>query len=235
MNIHSVVVSHCQRHPEEVCIICKQDFLDQKHRVILGEKGSHSINLASERLHDGIHAEAGDFVHRTCRGQYTNQKAIEGKLKKTLNLKSPKKRRQPGSEDSKPKCLFCGKEEKDQNRGGKRSLVGQLKALQTVEFQETVLRICSSRGNSWARDVKGKIEFLQDCVAHDVVYHNACFSNFRSDCQIQRCFGAKSRQEKNHVLGGITIHDSPHLTVSSNTLILSKSLCETWLTLWLNI
>ena len=78
---------------------------------------SQSINLASERLYDGIHAEAGDLVHRTCRGQYTNQKATEGKLKKKLKLKSPKKRRQPRSEDSKPKCLFCGKEEKDQKRG----------------------------------------------------------------------------------------------------------------------
>ena len=67
--------------------------------------------------------------------------------------------------------LVCGKEEKDQTRRGKRSLVRQLKAVQIVEFQETVLRICSSRGDSWARDVKGEISFLQDCVAHDVVYH----------------------------------------------------------------
>ena len=58
------------------------------------------------------------MVHRTCRGQYTNQKAIQGKLKKTLKLQSPEKRRQPRSEDSKPKCLFCGKEEKDQKGGG---------------------------------------------------------------------------------------------------------------------
>ena len=71
--------------------------------------------------------------------------------------------------------LVCGKEEKDQKRGCKRSLVGQLKAEQTVEFQETVLQICSSQGDSSARDVKGKIEFLQDCVAQDVVCHNACF------------------------------------------------------------
>ena len=77
------------------------------------------INLASERLHDGIHVEAGDLVHRTCRGQYTNQKAIEGKLKKTLKLTSPKRRRQPRSEDSKLKCLLCGKEEKDQKGGRK--------------------------------------------------------------------------------------------------------------------
>ena len=144
------------------------------------------------------------MVHRTCRGQYTNQKPIEGKLKKTLKLKSPKKRRQPRSEDYKPKCLFCGKEEKDQERGGggggggggKRSLVGQLKAVQTVEFQETVFRICSSRGDSWARDVKGKIEFLQDCVAHDVVYHNACFSNVRSDCQIPKMFRSEEPARK---------------------------------------
>ena len=177
------------------------------------------------------------MVHRTCRGQYTNQKATEGKLKKKLKLKSLKKRRQPRSEDSKPKCLFCGKEEKDQKSGGKRSLVGQLKAVQTVEFQETVLRICSSGGDSWARDVKGKIEFLQDCVAQDVVYHNACFSNFRSDCQIPKMFRSEEPARKK-ILGGITIHDSLHLTMSSNTLIpliLSKSLCETWLTLWLII
>ena len=81
---------------------------------------------------------------------------------------------------------------------------------------------------------QGGIEFLQDCVAHDVVYHNACFSNFRSDCQIPKMFqGEESARKKNHVPGGITIHDSPHLTMSSNALIpliLSKLLCETWLT-----
>ena len=180
-------------------------------------------------------------VHRTCRGQYTNQKAIEGKLKKTLKLQSPKKRRQPRSEDSKPKCLFCGKEEKDQKRGGggggggKRSLVGQLKAVHTVEFQETVLRICSSRGDSWARDVKGKVEFLQDCVAHDVVYHNACFSNFRSDCQIPKMFRSEELARK---ISCSWRHNNTRLSaMSSNTLIpliLSKSRCETWLT-WLNI
>ena len=96
-----------------------KDFLDQKHRVTLGGKGIQSINLASERLYDGIHAEAGDFVHRTYRGQYTNQKAIEGKLKKTLKLQSPKKRRQWTwrSEDSKPKCLFVEKKKRTR-RGG---------------------------------------------------------------------------------------------------------------------
>ena len=140
------------------------------------------------------------MVHRTCRGQYTNQKAIEGKLKKTLKLTSPKKRRQPRSEDSKPKCLFCGKRKKEEKKG-KRSLVGQLKAVQTVEFQETVLRICSSRGDSWARDVEGKIEFLQDCVAHDVVYHNVCFSNFRSDCQIPKMFRSEEPARKQSCSG----------------------------------
>ena len=85
-----------------------------RNTVTVGEKGSQSINLASERLHDGIHTEAGDFVHHTCWGQYTNQNATEGKLKKTLKLQSPKKRRQPRSEESKPKYLFCEKEEEDE-------------------------------------------------------------------------------------------------------------------------
>ena len=60
--------------------------------------------------------------------------------------------------------------------------------------------ICSSRGDSWARDVTGKIEFLQDCVAQDVVYHNACFSNFHS-VRSQRCFGVKSWQENKSCSG----------------------------------
>jgi len=154
------------------------------------------------------------LVHRTCRGQYTNRKAIEGKLKKTLKLKSPKKRRQPRSEDSKPKCLFCGKEEKDQKRGGKRSLVGQLKAVQTVEFQETVLRICSSRGDSCARGVKGKIYFLQDCVAHDV-YHNTCFSNFRSDCQIPQMFWSEEPARKQSYSGR---HNNTRLSAFDNAI-----------------
>ena len=119
------------------------------------------------------------MVHRTCRGQYTNQKAIEGKLKQTLKLKSSKKRRHSGQRILNQNACFVEKKKRTRRKGGggggKRSLVGQLKAVQTVEFQETMLRIYSSRGDSWARDVKGKIEFLQDCVAHDVVYHNACF------------------------------------------------------------
>ena len=59
-----------------------------------------------------------------------------------------------------------------------------------------MLRICFSRGDSWARDVKGKISFLQDCVAYDVVYHNACFSNFRSDCRIPEMFWSEEPARK---------------------------------------
>ena len=79
---------------------------------------------------------------------------------------------------------------------------------------------------------------MQDCVAHDIVYHNACFSNFRSDCQIpkmfrdeelsdpkdvsgrravrsQRCFGAKSRQEKKSCSGR---HNNTRLSAFDNVI-----------------
>ena len=60
----------------------------------------------------------------------------------------------------------------------------------------------------------GKTEFLQDCVARDVVYHNACFSNFRSDCQIPKMF--RSEEPARKQCSGR--HDNTRLSAFDNVI-----------------
>lgn len=64
----------------------------------------------------------------------------------------------------------------------------KLVPLRTTQFKETVLHHCNKRGDSWARAVKGKIEYIQDCIAADCVYHNACHTSFRTGRQVPRVF-----------------------------------------------
>eukprot|EP00745_Piridium_sociabile_P030469 TRINITY_DN50548_c0_g2_i3.p1 TRINITY_DN50548_c0_g2~~TRINITY_DN50548_c0_g2_i3.p1 ORF type:complete len:545 (+),score=119.14 TRINITY_DN50548_c0_g2_i3:414-2048(+) len=64
-----------------------------------------------------------------------------------------------------------------------------LTAVMTMQFRQTVLKHCESRGDSWAKNVRGKIEFESDCIASETVYHNVCYTNFRSKrCQIPMIF-----------------------------------------------
>ena len=50
--------------------------------------------------------------------------------------------------------------------------------MKTFQFQDSVLKNCDKRGDSWAHKVRGKVVFVQDCVAGDIVYHKLCYSNF---------------------------------------------------------
>lgn len=54
------------------CLICNEDKGD--HIVQIREKGAIGINVASELRGDGIIANAGDFVHKSCRQMYINQR-----------------------------------------------------------------------------------------------------------------------------------------------------------------
>ena len=55
-------------------------------------------------------------------------------------------------------------------------------------LQKTVLQYCASRADSWARKVKAQLQYLQDLVAKEVVYHVVWYSNFRSGYSIPKMF-----------------------------------------------
>ena len=74
------------------------------------------------------------------------------------------------------------------------------------EFTKTIKACCDARGEEWACNVKGKIEYYHDDLpAYDVVYHRPCSINFRTNRKIpyQYCPDAKkgnSGRPKNPIL-----------------------------------
>ena len=55
---------------------------------------------------------------------------------------------------------------------------------------------CSKRNVTLFRGVKAKLECMQDCFAHNAVYHNVCYSNFHADSQIPKLFAIKKQMHR---------------------------------------
>lgn len=83
----------------------------------------------------------------------------------------------------------CGKEGKVKKKKGAKDNSLKLISVTTSLWQKSVLEHCDKRGNdSWARDVRADIVYYQDCFAAECVYHNSCYTNFRSGCKIPQIF-----------------------------------------------
>ena len=99
----------------EDCIICKQPLEGTSPTATPGEKGSASINKASDSKNDTIHSMAGQQVHQECRRKYCNpqQRARIVKLGKQRygtavdttrhQLRSAEKQSNFSTD-----CFFCG-------------------------------------------------------------------------------------------------------------------------------
>ncbi|KAK6172759.1 hypothetical protein SNE40_016355 [Patella caerulea] len=141
-----------------------------KKIVVLREKGSDGINNASELRKDSIHTSAGQTVHQICRQEYCNKNIIIRDLKRKnedapttgLNLRS---RESPFRFSE--HCIFCGRpatcSDKKRDSG--------IFPVRTADFQLSIERACSQRGDSWAQIVHSRIEFAQDLHALDAIYH----------------------------------------------------------------
>ena len=137
-------------------------------------------------------------MHKSCRCSYAHKKSVQTKLKRVRDVPSPQKRRHSKPKDSSlnPQCLFCDRGEKRLSKGR-----GVLIPVRTMQFQKTVLEKCESRADSWAQKVKAKIEFVQDCVASDMVYHGVCYTNFHSGLEVPKVFLGEEPLKKKVRLG----------------------------------
>ena len=119
------------------CHLQKEDFSEEKNKVILGKKGSTEINRASIHLGEDVRARVGDPVHAQCRRVYTNKNVITSKLPKMehVTVVSPSKKRRlrscDSSVDSASRCLFSGQQEKVQKNCVKKSSHGRLIPVST--------------------------------------------------------------------------------------------------------
>ena len=72
----------------------------------------------------------------------------------------------------------------------------------TIETKNTVLEICSKRGNdSWAEIMRDRLLHVHDLPAAEAIYHQACSVNFRTEKQIPKIYGRQQPECKRGKIG----------------------------------
>ena len=172
------------------CVICQGSLSDGQPIVILHQKGSKSINQASEYRGDDIETTPGQSVHTDCRQKYCNKHLISKYLREKANPRASSvpncQLRSQGTKFSfQEHCLFCS--QPVVCPGKKRSYDDTAVLhfpVRTGDFKATVETVCKMRNDTWAQQVQGRIEYAQDLYASDAVYHQVCSINFRTGKQI---------------------------------------------------
>ena len=179
------------------CVICFQN-LEPEDAVVLTKKGSEKINIASRDRGEELFTEPMQKVHEKCRCEFIHSHYID---KETVKRKSehllyceatPSKLRSNYSFNFCDDCLFCGQQVV---RKGSRI---KWYPVRTLEFQNTLLKVCETRNDDWGRTVKGRIASVSDLHAADAVYHHVCSTNFRTSKAMPKKFSTdKSTCEQN--------------------------------------
>ena len=160
------------------CIFCNASLDDNKDETVaLKIKGSLSVNAVSQQRGDNIQTKPGQKVHIQCRKDYCKPQSID-KARKRETTSEPlcETRNKSGGFNYKNHCLFCATpigEDRDQKRN-----------VQTLEFRDTMLRICHTRQDKWSSQVQARLLNVFDLPAAESVYHQRCSINFRTKCQI---------------------------------------------------
>ena len=103
----------------EKCVFCDRDLSDGQSAVVLSEKGSSSVNQASEQRGSAIRTQKGQRVHKQCREVFTHPTSI---AKDRRNVTSPEEKTTCTLRSAHPAfnfkdhCLFCGKGAKSDGR-----------------------------------------------------------------------------------------------------------------------
>ncbi|VDI73947.1 Hypothetical predicted protein [Mytilus galloprovincialis] len=160
---------------EEKCVICQNSISHEDTVVVLGEKGSQSVNKASKSRQDNVVTSAGQKLHQNCRKSYTNPKyiALANKDIKHETTNVPTLRSKVEF-DFKKHCLFCGQLAD--------AVIGRKEEKQ--------------REDEWALEVRGRLAFVQDLHAADALYHQTCSVNFRTLKQTPLAFSPPAKKAK---------------------------------------
>ena len=173
----------------EVCVICKQP-LGTSPASTLGEKGSTTINQASEARNDTFHSAPGEKVHQECRRKYCRPREIAKAAKLAKQAVDCTGRRHVLRSAEKQfnfntDCFFCGEPAKE----GKSD-------VKTVEMKDTILAVCRERSDLWADTVKARLLNVHDLHAADAVYHRVCSVNFHTKKQVPAVHERTSKRAK---------------------------------------
>ena len=162
----------------ETCSICKETITDVEKTVVLTQKGSDSINLASVGHGIDLKIVPGEKVHVICRRNYCRRanSTKDVASKDEASEKRSDLRSQQTPFNFQNQCMFCGQPAKCYK---KRREV-DVYPVRTKDFKDTVVQICLSRNDSWSQIVSGRLASINDLVAAAAIYHQQCSSNFRT-------------------------------------------------------
>lgn len=147
-----------------VCAICKQPIQvdEASPTATLGEKGSASINKASETRGDTTHSRPGQQVHQDCRRRYCNPHQVAKTVKLGHSIHKPALRSTERQFTWNTDCFFCGQPAKMER---KRKSSDDVYPVKTIEMRSTILAICHERGDAWAVEVQARLMLVHDLHA----------------------------------------------------------------------
>ena len=58
----------------------------------------------------------------------------------------------------------------------------------TIETKDTILKICSERGDEWSDTIRARLLNVHDLPATEAVYHHTCSVNFRTKRKLPKVF-----------------------------------------------
>ena len=169
----------------EDCVFCSKPLSDLP-TVKLRDKGSETINRASDERQANIHVVPGQEVHVNCRRDFIHKRNNTNTNTDNDNHNSATKcsTRSSGVFDFKHKCIFCSQDAKINHR--KRGY--DVLPVRILPFQKSIERVCSERNDQWAHDVTGRIASIIDLPATEALYHQTCSVNFRTKRQLPKEF-----------------------------------------------
>ena len=175
--------------------------MEESDQVKLTKRGCDGIVNANTERQDDVTCKPGDVVHRTCRRDFTDKRRILlAKRKSTTNVDEnvAVELRSTVSFNFRDHCLFCAKPAKLNK--SKRGL--DVNPVRTMDFQTTILKICSDRDDVWGNKVQGRINSVNDLHAADAIYHQMCNVNFRTKKQIPILYSSEETPVKRKRLSG---------------------------------
>ena len=173
----------------EKCVLCKE-IIDSGHAtVVLTEKGVTGVLKASVERGDSLDVKIGQKVHTVCRKRYINTKVKKGSTLDVpgVSIVVPKLRSNSNKYSHSDNCILCTMPADVLDHDN-------VHPVKTFTFQDTITSIAKKRNDSWGQEVLGRIQFVNDLHAADVVYHQACCINFRTGKNIPKKFAKESNK-----------------------------------------
>ena len=168
----------------ENCVVCGLSFTDSvEEKVTVRAKGLATLIHYSFLHKDGdlmnyLESEPEKVVvHIRCRNKYTKPRADVDRACDD-SVQNPAKRLRSSTEvfSFKTDCFLCGEFAVLDSRHPERNK--QIHIAQTLGLRESILTKCDERLDTWALEVKGRLQQCSDLPAADALYHGSCYTRF---------------------------------------------------------